>query len=112
MLPDSLCALGSLQRSPLPVSTASARPGIQDRPWIQRAAPQNVFSRLQLKGSPAGSSVRSRHFVASRVGGADFLIFWIFNRRQPAADVKCYSKTRIEKAFFFISCIPLRKWEF
>jgi hypothetical protein len=45
-----------------------------------------------------------------RVGGADFWIFWIFNRRQPAADVKCYSKTKVEKAFFFISCLPL--WKF
>jgi hypothetical protein len=40
------------------------------------------------------------------IGGADF---WIFNRRQPAADVKCYSKTKEEKAFFFISCLPLQK---
>jgi hypothetical protein len=39
-------------------------------------------------------------------GWADFWIFWIFNQRQPAADVKCYSKTKVEKAFFFIS------WDF
>jgi hypothetical protein len=43
------------------------------------------------------------------VEGADFWIFWIFNRWQPAADVKCYSKTKVEKAFFFISCLPLGK---
>jgi hypothetical protein len=43
------------------------------------------------------------------LGGADFWIFRIFNQRQPAADVKCYSKTKVEKAFFFISCLPLRK---
>jgi hypothetical protein len=43
------------------------------------------------------------------VGWADFWIFWIFNRWQPAADVRCYSKTKVEKAFFFISCLPLRK---
>jgi hypothetical protein len=42
----------------------------------------------------------------SGVGGADFWILWIFNRRQLAADVKCYSKTKVEKAFFFISCLP------
>jgi hypothetical protein len=46
------------------------------------------------------------------LGGADFWIFWIFNRWQPAADVKCYSKTKVEKASFFISCLPLRKWDF
>jgi hypothetical protein len=44
-----------------------------------------------------------------KIGGADFWIFWIFNRWQPAADVKCYSKTKVEKAFFFISCQSLRK---
>jgi hypothetical protein len=46
------------------------------------------------------------------LGGADFWIFWIFNLRQPAADVKCYSKTKVEQAFFFISCHSLRKWHF
>jgi hypothetical protein len=48
-------------------------------------------------------------YMYSTVGGADFWIFWIFNLRQPAADVKCYSKTKVEKAFFFISCRSLRK---
>jgi hypothetical protein len=43
------------------------------------------------------------------IRGADFWIFWIFNRWQPAADVKCFSKTKEEKALFFISCLPLRK---
>jgi hypothetical protein len=51
-------------------------------------------------------------YVAHALGGADFWIFWIFNRRQPAADVKCYYKTKVEKAFFFISCLPLRKGDF
>jgi hypothetical protein len=49
------------------------------------------------------------YFSGATVGGADFWIFWIFNRWQPAADVKCYSKTKVEKACFFISCLPLRK---
>jgi hypothetical protein len=39
------------------------------------------------------------------IGGADFWIFWIFNLRQPAADVKCYSKTKVEKAFFLFHVI-------
>jgi hypothetical protein len=36
------------------------------------------------------------------VGVADFWIFWIFNRRQPAADVKCYSKTKVERKSVFL----------
>jgi hypothetical protein len=50
-----------------------------------------------------------RTTVDYTVGGADFLICWIFNRQQLAADVKCYSKTKVDKAFFFISCLPLQK---
>jgi hypothetical protein len=38
--------------------------------------------------------------------GGRFLDFLDF---QPAADVKCYSKTKVEKASFLISCLPLRK---
>jgi hypothetical protein len=65
-----------------------------------------LLSSSHTKESPA---YYNKNKQGCGLGGADFWIFWIFNLRQPAADVKCYSKTKVEKAFFFISCHSLRK---
>jgi hypothetical protein len=44
---------------------------------------------------------------AFKVGEVDFWIFWIFNFLH--VDRQKNSKTKVEKEFFFFSCLPMRK---
>jgi hypothetical protein len=44
----------------------------------------------------------------STLGGVDFWIFWIFYLLQLNLDWQKNSKTKVEKAFFFILCLPVR----
>jgi hypothetical protein len=75
----------------------------------QRVSVFRCFGSTETKQKTTETNRKKRKKYTYTLGGADFWIFWIFNWWQPAADVKCYSKTKVAKAFFFISCIPLRK---
>jgi hypothetical protein len=48
---------------------------------------------------PAIPTLDHRDYI---LGEVDFWIFWIFNFLQFAIDGKSYSKTKVEKVFFFI----------
>jgi hypothetical protein len=69
---------------------------------LQRASRifAQIVSNIIIFGNNNIVLVRPFHFLTIdgmliRGGGADFWIFWIFNPRQPAADVKFYYKTKL-----------------